>query len=1095
MAQQPVKIVHVDGTESYLLTNLEPGMWALATDTKRIVAKPLSGPAVLFQDYTALYESLYSSSGSMLIGAAGIAGVTPTGGSLGSSGILQHVLEGIVSSIPSQSAFDDAFVNTSGDTMTGPLVIENDVTAANGFFNGDVVFMSNAQLRASTNAQGYFISGGSGFGANNGSYIALNGNDYGQSGRLDLFAGNGTLGELRFFTGNGLQRMQISKAGNLLVASITDDGTNKIQASGSIAASFSTAGSTASLSVSHTNNSNAASHARLLAQVAGVNAGDPFTAYIITSGTSWATGADNSDLDKFKISRSSTLGTNDALVIDTSNNVTLFGLLTASGGLLIDGGSSGTGRLWKSAVNGLTLRGVTGSTYDWAIESPGGNALIANPTGTQRIYFPHASGVAVTGGSLLVGTTIDDGVNKLQVSGKALFTDTLTAAAAVFDFPDNLGGAFVAKQSTNDYIRINTTNTTEKIILGNTTTNPIIEALSITRLTNLTASTALALDASKNIISVANTGTGNNVLQTSPNIVTPTISGTLTVQNNTNGGDSQLIINNAYTLAGSLDELSSLVFSHGGALGAIVRSGREEDFTTVANRSAFLSFWTRKDGTETEKARITSAGNFLIGTTTENANYQLNVFGNMLAASGRFAAGFDSETSTFVKSTSGDLLALAENILNLHGKNYVSIFTSYPYSVEVTKFESNLVTFNTDTIFNSNVMFNGFSGPTFINPYNISSHISLGWSNSNDAQLFIGGTGTGANAKFSIVGSGDFNRWNIDMSGHVTQRGKLTSVRSGPDDVCFASRTTYDTLDRCSIKTKGLIEWGDGTNQPDTSIYRMSAGIIATGSTLYIETTVDANAIEEGSLITLGGMSVSKNIFAGQRVVAPSFRHLYVSGPSFNGSSTYGAPGLTLVDLGINSDITITLTNATSEIGDTLEFVFDSQSLGTGNYIKVVTSDGSNQYAILFEKDSARFIRNNSGWGLLSQTVTPKYATITANGFSSATTTTMRYSINGKRVTVDIDGVYATSNSTQFSLSSIPAVIRPTNAGVTIPCSVLNNDTTLIYRPGLLKVNTGVTNWELELYNTATNAYSYNGWAASNSKGFPRLCFSYHLGT
>jgi hypothetical protein len=44
-------------------------------------------------------------------------------------------------------------------------------------------------------------------------------------------------------------------------------------------------------------------------------------------------------------------------------------------------------------------------------------------------------------------------------------------------------------------------------------------------LSGLTASTALALDASKNIVSVTNTGTGNNVLATSPSIATPTLTG------------------------------------------------------------------------------------------------------------------------------------------------------------------------------------------------------------------------------------------------------------------------------------------------------------------------------------------------------------------------------------------------------------------------------------------------------------------------------------------------------------------------------------------------------------------------------------------
>jgi len=44
-------------------------------------------------------------------------------------------------------------------------------------------------------------------------------------------------------------------------------------------------------------------------------------------------------------------------------------------------------------------------------------------------------------------------------------------------------------------------------------------------LSALTASTALALNASKEVVSVTNTGTGNNVLGTSPSIATPTLTG------------------------------------------------------------------------------------------------------------------------------------------------------------------------------------------------------------------------------------------------------------------------------------------------------------------------------------------------------------------------------------------------------------------------------------------------------------------------------------------------------------------------------------------------------------------------------------------
>ena len=45
----------------------------------------------------------------------------------------------------------------------------------------------------------------------------------------------------------------------------------------------------------------------------------------------------------------------------------------------------------------------------------------------------------------------------------------------------------------------------------------------VNNLAGLTASTALALDVSKNVVSVANTGTGSNVLNTSPTLVTPAL--------------------------------------------------------------------------------------------------------------------------------------------------------------------------------------------------------------------------------------------------------------------------------------------------------------------------------------------------------------------------------------------------------------------------------------------------------------------------------------------------------------------------------------------------------------------------------------------
>jgi hypothetical protein len=58
---------------------------------------------------------------------------------------------------------------------------------------------------------------------------------------------------------------------------------------------------------------------------------------------------------------------------------------------------------------------------------------------------------------------------------------------------------------------------------GSLTNNGTTTLSSTVTLSGLTASTALALDASKNIVSVTNTGSGDNVLATSPTLVTPTL--------------------------------------------------------------------------------------------------------------------------------------------------------------------------------------------------------------------------------------------------------------------------------------------------------------------------------------------------------------------------------------------------------------------------------------------------------------------------------------------------------------------------------------------------------------------------------------------
>lgn len=63
---------------------------------------------------------------------------------------------------------------------------------------------------------------------------------------------------------------------------------------------------------------------------------------------------------------------------------------------------------------------------------------------------------------------------------------------------------------------------TKQVSVANLTAGRAV-GMSALNVSGLTASTALALDASKNAVSVTNTGTGNNVLASSPTVVAPTV--------------------------------------------------------------------------------------------------------------------------------------------------------------------------------------------------------------------------------------------------------------------------------------------------------------------------------------------------------------------------------------------------------------------------------------------------------------------------------------------------------------------------------------------------------------------------------------------
>jgi hypothetical protein len=103
------------------------------------------------------------------------------------------------------------------------------------------------------------------------------------------------------------------------------------------------------------------------------------------------------------------------------------------------------------------------------------------PFATNKILYTNSSGVISTISTLAMdGTTITIGSgNTITAStGVAIFGNTLTVngkitgnSDALFNLNDNDTGVFLVRQSTNEYIRINTSDASESLRFGNTTVN------------------------------------------------------------------------------------------------------------------------------------------------------------------------------------------------------------------------------------------------------------------------------------------------------------------------------------------------------------------------------------------------------------------------------------------------------------------------------------------------------------------------------------------------------------------------------------------------------------------------------------------------
>jgi Chaperone of endosialidase len=279
---------------------------------------------------------------------------------------------------------------------------------------------------------------------------------------------------------------------------------------------------------------------------------------------------------------------------------------------------------------------------------------------------------------------------------------TATASVPLSQLDSNFATA-ITLGNTAVYLG-NTTTTLNGLTLSNVTIssgNVTITSVTITNanitgtttLSGLTASTALALDASKNIVSVTNTGTGNNVLATSPTLVTPLL-GTPTSVTLTNATGLPLSTGVTGTLATTNGGTGLTSFTANGVVYASSTSALTTGTALVFDGTNFGI------GTSSPAAKLhvagtvyTAGGNFLMANAAVDAtSYINNPGGSGVSAIGFFTgaterARIDSSGNLLVGTTSTGAYGgsvFSKGLNNANTIAFVHTGASQPYGPSIS---------------------------------------------------------------------------------------------------------------------------------------------------------------------------------------------------------------------------------------------------------------------------------------------------------------------------------------------------------------------------------------------------------------------------
>ena len=371
-----------------------------------------------------------------------------------------------------------------------------------------------------------------------------------------------------------------------------------------------------------------------------------------------------------------------------------------------------------TTIDSLILGGgyaSTGVSIDNAGNVQAAGTLTVDGTSLLTGNVTAGSDIAVNGGDITTtnssATLFNSGATTLNIGGAAT-TVTLGAGAGTTTLTNNLtanindnsANALDIQEGTNNYININTTNSSENISFGNATTNPSFDFLG-TGLTTLggnlfvNGGTIATTQTTANVFNT--TATTLNIGGAATTINLGATTGTATINNASIAlPNGKLGVGTASPIA-ALDVTRPLTLGATGKALAIFNQIENQDILT-ASASGVPQFTIARNG------NITSTGDLALNggdiTTTNTSASLFNTAATTLNIGGA-ATTLTLGASTGTTTIGNNLVVNRTSTLN--GDTLISYDHAFNASGSATfsPNDSNDITFNTDA--NSTVVFNG----------------------------------------------------------------------------------------------------------------------------------------------------------------------------------------------------------------------------------------------------------------------------------------------------------------------------------------------------------------------------------------------------